>query len=116
MTFLGPFSDDLVVLARPGQTFRIEPGANAFIGDFSIAAGDSLNLIDVLAGVPLEHDLSNLGSFLNVTGQTSSAGDLWNTTLAALGLHGTASLVLGSSDAMSVLDLLNGHALILPAH
>ena len=121
MMFIGALQSGDYVTAKPNETFLIGSGASATIGDFSLSAGDALNLDVVLGGAPLAHDLSHLGSFLNVTGQSVGIMGEMNTTLAIGGPGSAASLVLESSVWESgvwftVLDLLNSDALILPGH
>jgi hypothetical protein len=116
MTFIGGFQGSTNVAASPNETFLIGAGADAVINGFSLAAGDKLNLAGLLAGAALAPDLSNLGSFLSVTGQTPGQISGWNTTLAVTGPEGAASLVLAGPTAVAVLDLLNAKALILPSH
>ena len=116
MKFIGSLGGSAYEGARPNETFLIGSGAGAFIAGFSAAAGDRLDLTGLLAGAPLAHDLSNLGSYLSVTGQTVDVGGSWDTTLAVNGPGGAASLVLASGNTISVLDLLGGNALVLPSH
>jgi hypothetical protein len=116
MTFIGGFQGPTSVGANPNETFLIGAGADAVINGFSLAAGDKLNLAGLLAGAALAPDLSNLGSFLSVTGQNPGQISGWNTTLAVTGPSGAASLILSGPTAVAVLDLLNAKALILPSH
>ncbi len=115
MAFIGGLQGTTYLSAQPSETFVIGSGANGWINDFSMTGGDKLDLAGLLAGAPLAHDLSNLGSFLSVTGQTPGFISGSNTTLAVSGPGGAASLVLENSDSISVLGLLSGNALVLPA-
>jgi hypothetical protein len=113
--------------AHAGETFLIGSGANATISGFSLIDGDKLNLKALLGGAPLAHDLSNLGSFLGVTGQSTDFFGGTDTTLAVSGPGGAASLVLFNSGSVtasdwisngsiSLLDLISNNALVLPPH
>jgi hypothetical protein len=117
LAFIGGIGGSDFAVANPNETFIVGAGANARIYGFSLADGDRLNLNILLTGAPLAHDLSNLGSFLSVTGQTAAPfGGGESTTLAVNGPGGATSLVLSSSGSITVLDLLNNNALVLPAH
>jgi hypothetical protein len=117
LAFLGGLMGRTFVTAQSDQTFLIGSAATETINDFSLGDGDKLDLSVLLAGAPLTHDLSNLGSFLNVTGQSGDEyGGGTSTTLAVNGPAGAASLVLVSTGSISVVDLLSSNALVLPSH
>lgn len=114
LAFIGGFESGFSV--KPNETFMIAAGADTTIWDFSPAASDRLNLTSLLAGAPLAPDLTNLGAYVSITGQSSDPIGDWNSTLAVNGPGGAASLVLHGTAAISVLDLLSNDALILPKH
>jgi hypothetical protein len=116
MTFIGADLYNGWAFTQPGQTLLIGSGASLTIADFSLTDGDKLNLNSILGGAPLAHDLSNLGSFLGVTGQTANVLGGTDTTLAVSGPGGAASLVLFNSGSISLLDLVSNNVLVLPPH
>lgn len=116
LTFIGAFSSGSPIDAKPSETFPIGSGAAATIADFSLTAGDRLNLTGLLAGAPLAHDLSNLGAFVSVTWQGPDPNGGTDTTLSCNGPGGSATVTLVTSKPIAVADPLNGNALILPAH
>jgi hypothetical protein len=113
LTFIGGFTGPATLQAQPYQSFLIGPGASATIDDFSLLNGDRLNLLGLLAGAPLAHDLSNLGSFVTVAADPVGQVD---TTLSIHGPGGAAALVLASNQPITLADLVNGNALVLPSH
>jgi hypothetical protein len=116
MTFIGASLGASYVNAKPNETFLIGSGATATIGDFSLMAGDRLNLTGLLTGAPLAHDLANLGAFIRIVGQGPDANGGADTMLSFNGPGGTASLTLVSGKPIAVADLLNDNALVLPPH
>jgi hypothetical protein len=70
----------------------------------------------LLAGAPLAHDLSNLGSFLSAAASTQNAAGDFDTALSISGPGGAASVVLEGSGSITVLSLVSSNALVLPPH
>jgi len=104
------------VSATHGETFRVEDGADATIGDFSLTSGMKLDFSKLLAGAPLAGDLSNLGAFVSTSGHVADLAGGTDTILSVHGPGGAATLRLVSGAPIAVADLLNDHALILPGH
>jgi hypothetical protein len=117
LTFIGGTSSGVTaVTAQSNETFLIANGANALIENFSPAGGDKLDLTALLSGAALNSDLSNLGQFVSVTGQSADPNGGTDTILSVSGPGGSASLALGGAGAISLSDLLNNNALVLPRH
>jgi hypothetical protein len=106
-----------IVLGGHGQTALIRAGTD-FVRNFSLAHG-KLDLTKVLAGVPLAHDLANLGNFVQVLGHGANDpgfGHGTKTTLEVTGPHGSAVVNLEGSGKLELSDLLKHHSLLLPPH
>lgn len=118
LTFVGPAAagDVTVVSAAADETFVISPGANADITGFSLADGDRLDVTRLLHGGGIGDDLANVGLYVSVTGSTTDAAGLIDTSLSINGPSGSASLTLSGTAAISVLDLLQNNALIVPSY
>jgi hypothetical protein len=80
------------------------------VSGFNMAHGDQIDLSIILTGVPLAHDLSNLSSYVSV----SNSGA--NTTLQIAGAGGADTVQLTGVGSLSLQNLLNGNAFVLPAH
>jgi collagen type VII alpha len=101
-----------------GTELLIRAGTD-FVQNFSLAQGDTLDLTKILAGVPLAHDLANLGEFVKVLGYGKNDpgfGAGTKTTLEVTGLHGTAVVNLEGAGKLDLQDLLKHQSLILPPH
>lgn len=85
------------------------PGAQALAG-FNMTRGDRIDLTQILAGVPLAPDLSNLGIYMAVAGNGA------NTILTIAAPNGADILMLAGVGAMSLRNLIDGNAFDLPAH
>jgi hypothetical protein len=117
LAFIGSDNAPATLTAQPNETFLIGNAANALIENFSIANGDTLDVRALLSGAPLAADLSNLGSFVSVTGTTSDPfGNGTDTNVSVSGPGGTASLSLQGSGPLKLSDLVDGKALLLPSH
>lgn len=103
-------------MAVPNETLLIAPGANASITNFSLTAGDQLDLTALLSGAPLAHDLSNLSAYLTATPQSPGQNGASVSLLAVSRPGGTASLALSSTSPISVANLVTANALVLPPH
>lgn len=105
------------ITAQTNETFMIGNGANALIENFSIANGDTLDMRALLNGASLAADLSNLGSFVSITGTKADPfGNGTDTNVSVSGPGGSASLSLQGSGAVTLSQLENGNALKLPQH
>ncbi len=104
------------VNAIQGETFRVEDGADATIGDFSVTSGMKLDLTALLAGAPLAGDLSNLGAFVSASAHVADLAGGVDTILSVHGPGGAATLRLLNPNPIAVADLLNDHVLTLPGH
>ena len=91
------------------QTVQASAGAQ-LLGGFSAAQGDQIDLRQILAGIPLAHNLSNLGAYVS----DSASGS--NTVLAISGPNGSDTVFLAGVGALSLQDLINSNALALPPH
>jgi hypothetical protein len=118
LAFIGGSQPSQATLtAQPNETFMIGKGANALIENFSIANGDTLDVRALLNGVSLAADLSNLGSFVSITGTTADPfGNGTDTNVSVSGPGGSAVLSLQGSGAIKLSDLESGNALKLPPH
>jgi hypothetical protein len=99
--------------AQPNQTFVVAPGGNATITGFDPSAGDRLDLSGLLGGANLGPALSDIGSFVGVTGTWTDASGNTVTGLSVTGPSGSASLALSGGAALSLVDLLNDNALVV---
>ena len=102
--------------AVPNETLLIGAGANAVIENFSLAAGDKLDLTYLLNGAALASDLSNLGAYVTIQSHAAGQNGGTSTVLSINGPGGSASLTLGGSSAIELTDLIRNNALVLPQH
>jgi hypothetical protein len=118
LAFIGGAPDGAVTAtAQPNETFLIADGANALIENFSIANGDTLDVRALLNGAPVAADLANLGSFVSVSGaHADPSGNGTDTVLTIQGPGGRGSLSLQGSAPVTLSELVNGKALLLPPH
>lgn len=103
--------------ATANETLTIASGANATIENFSLNAGDKLDLTSVLKGAAVASDMSNLGTFVNIAGyrtDVTNGGTL--TILSIAGPQGSATVGLSGSGPLALADLVKANALILPGH
>ena len=111
------FLNGITTTVRPNHAILVDAGIdNATINGFSVWGGDKLDLTAILAGAGLAHDNINIGDFVGVTGRTGDASGLTTTCLSFHGPRGAATVALTGSAPITAADLLNGGALILPAH
>jgi hypothetical protein len=82
------------------------------VGGFSLSNGDVLDLTQILAGVSLTTDLSNLGGFVALTAQADAyhAGST-DTALSIHGTGGTASVTLLNTGSITLGELRSSLAL-----
>jgi hypothetical protein len=87
------------------------------IENFSITNGDTLDLRALLSGASLTSNLSNLSSYVSVAGYTSDPfGNGTDTQLSISGPGGKALVSLQGAGQLTVSQLLNANALLLPPH
>jgi hypothetical protein len=94
-------------------------GGGSYLHHFNVAAGDKLDLTQVLGGAPLAHDLTNIGQFVKVVGHGThdqASGGSTKTTLEVTGPHGKATINLVGSGKLDLKDLLQQNSLVLPPH
>jgi hypothetical protein len=94
-------------------------GGNSYSQQFNVAAGDKLDLTQVLAGAPLAHDLTNLNQFIKVVSHGTvdqATGGGTKTALEVTGPAGKATVNLVGSGQLDLKDLLQHSSLILPPH
>jgi hypothetical protein len=85
---------------------------------FNAAAGDKLDLTQVLAGVPIAaRDLTSLDQFVKVVAHGPNDpgfGSGTKTTLEITGLNGSSRVDLQGSGKLNLNDLLQHDSLLLP--
>ncbi|HBK06574.1 MAG TPA: hypothetical protein DDZ81_12020 [Acetobacteraceae bacterium] len=85
------------------------PGAQAIAG-FDMTRGDQIDLTQILGGVPLTPNLSNLSDYVSASDSGSS------TILTIAAPNGADILLLAGVGALSLRTLIDGNAFALPAH
>jgi hypothetical protein len=101
-----------------GSDLLIRAGTD-YVQNFSLKGGDKLDLTQILAGVPLAHDLANLGHFVKVLGHGRNDpgfGPGTKTSLEVTGPHGSAVVNLEGVGKLELGDLLKHQSLLLPPH
>ena len=104
--------------AESGTDLLVQPGSDVS-ETFSFAQGDTLDLTKLLAGAPLNADLSNLGSYVQVLGYSANDpgfGPGTKTTLEITGPGGQAIVNLEGAGKIDLQELLSHNSLILPPH
>ncbi len=92
-------------------------GGNLTLNGFSTTNGDTLDLTQLLSGVSLASDLSNLGSFIGVATQADAKHAGWtDTVLTITGTAGTGTVTLVNTGSSLTLASLETSSLILPTH
>jgi hypothetical protein len=102
-----------------GQNFVVPTGADIIVPSFNPAAGDRLDLSQVLSGAPLAQDLTNIGDFIKVLGYgptDSGFGQGTKSMFEIVGPNGTSLVTLEGSGKLAVDDLVKSDSLILPPH
>ncbi len=85
------------------------PGAQAIAG-FNMARGDQIDLTQILGGVSLAPDRSNLSSYVSASVSGS------NTILTIAAPNGSDILLLAGVGGLSLKNLIDGNAFLLPIH
>ena len=112
------FSSSTLQTGAGGQDLVVQPGADVS-ESFKVALGDKLDLTQLLAGAPLNADLSNLSSYVKVVGYSQNDpgfGPGTKTTLEITGPGGQATVNLEGAGKIDLNDLLSHNSLILPPH
>jgi hypothetical protein len=113
-------NDDLGVITGSGtigfissaqdQLEMVASAGSQTVTGFNMAHGDQIDLSQLLSGVSLAPDLSNLASYISL----SSNGP--DTILSLGGYGGSDSVVLAGVSGQTLQSLVNGSAFILPPH
>jgi hypothetical protein len=90
-------------------TIQASPGTQTVFG-FNPANGDQIDLSQILVGVSLTPDLSNIGNYLSVLDNGSNTSIF----VAVPDCHDT--VLLSGVGALSLQNLFNDHALYFPSH
>ena len=109
---------DTVYGGAGGDSFVVNAaGGTDTIGNFTLTNGDALNLTQILAGVSLAHDLSNLGSFVALTSVAdASVSSGFDTSLTITGASSTAHVTLLNTGSVTLTSLVASNSLVLPPH
>ena len=103
--------------AGTGTIYLVSAGSTEDL-NFSLAAGDKLDLSQILAGAPLSSDLTNIGRFVQVIGHGPNDpgfGAGTKTVLEISGPNGSSIVNLESSGRLNLHDLLKNNT-FLPPH
>ncbi len=93
------------------ETVSLRGAAHAqTISGFKLANGDRLDLTQVLAGVSLLHDLSNLKNYVSVVRSGSDS------VLIANGPLGTDAVIVHGAGSLGLSDFVAHAAFVLPPH
>ena len=114
----GTQNSDLVTTSSSGNVDLIQAGTNTSY-QFSLAQGDQLDLSQILAGAPVNQDLSNIGQYVKVIGHGPNDpgfGSGTQTVLQITGPNGQAIVHLEGSGRLNVHDLVKHDAIIPPTH
>ena len=97
-----------------GGTDTVVQAGTTITTSFSLLQGDKLDLTQILAGVNLNPNLSNLSQYVTVIDHANAGGV--SATLTVTGPNGTGVVNLEDSGNLSLKGLLNHNSLILPPH
>ena len=113
----GTQNTDFASVSTSGTVDLIQAGTNSY--QFSLAQGDKLDLSQILAGAPVNQDLSNIGQYVKVIGHGPNDpgyGSGTQTVLQITGPNGTAIVHLEGSGKLNVHELVKNDAIIPPTH
>ena len=97
-----------------GTNYVINIGTHQSL-PFNITAGDTLDLSQALAGVPIGHDLASFSQYVQVVSHTPgdpTTGTDGSTTFEIAGPNGHATVTLEGSGKLGLQDLLDKNSLI----
>jgi hypothetical protein len=114
----GTQNSDLASVSTGGTVDLVQAGTNTSTL-FNLAQGDKLDLSQILAGAPVNQDLSNISQYVKVIGHGPNDpgfGQGTQTVLQITGPNGQAIVHLEGSGRLNVHDLVKNDAIIPPTH
>jgi hypothetical protein len=95
-------------ISGPDETIAIDAaGGRQTISGFSLDQSDRLDLTQILAGVSLTHDLSNLGDFVSVSRVAA------DTILTITGMSESDTVTLHGLGSLSLVQLMAHNMLVM---
>lgn len=109
----GAGSDTIIADAASNETMIVNAaGGTIAVHGFTTTNGDVLDLSQILAGLPVAADLSNLGSYVTASSTTDSHNAAWtDTVLNITGTGGSATVTLINTGTLGLSDLIASHSI-----